>query len=366
MMINLLLNLIILLLPFGELVRFPIFAHLYLRALDVLVFILAGLFIVKEPSKLVKFPGLLFFLAILVISNLAHPFNPQSASYLFRTLVYCSLIPYFLKPKPQFPKPNPGIIDFSLLVFVILGLVQYFYYPELRNLYYLGYDPHSYRWVGLFLDPNISSLLLVWIILYLRNRKEKLVKPLIILSLISLLLTYSRIGWLCLVIGWFYQSLKTKSPTFFVGILALLIGILFLPRYFGEGTNLLRTNSVSAKVESSRLVWQQLKNNPLLGIGFNNIHLLKDSQNQPVANNSLYGIDNSWLTVLVTGGLLGLGSLIALVIKIRKLSSKPQRVLGLVYLLHSLSVNSFFIPSIFMWFWVLFLTLHKPPVNSSR
>lgn len=364
-MIRIVFYLIVLILPFSELLRFQIFDHIYLRVLDLLVLILSGLLIYKNPQKLLKYKSLLLFLAILLISNLAHPLNMPALGYLIRTLVYWSLVPFFLSPDLKTTPKNTNLLHFGLLVFVLLGLMQYFYYPELRNLYYLGYDPHSYRFAGLFLDPNISSLLLVWTVLYFYQQKSKLAKPMIVLSLISLLLTYSRIGYLSLIVAWIYQNAQTKQRYLITGMVSvILLGILFLPRYFGEGTNLLRVNSVFAKLESSQLVWQQLKKQPILGVGFNNVHLLKDSQNEPIANNSLYGIDNSWLTILITSGLIGFGLLIRLIIDINAHLNKPQRVLGLAYLIHSLSVNSFLVPSLFVFFWIFILNQHKSPSSS--
>jgi len=366
-MIRIVFSLLLLILPYSELLRFQVIDNVYLRVLDILVLVLSTLLIYKNPQKLLQHKSLLMFLAILLISNLAHPLNMPALSYLIRTLVYWSLVPFFLQPDLKTTPKNTTLLHFGLLVFVLLGLVQYFYYPELRNLYYLGYDPHSYRFAGLFLDPNISSLLLVWTVLYFYQQKSKLAKPMIVLSLISLLFTYSRIGYLSLIVALIYQNAQAKQRNLVIGMIAVVFfGILLLPRYFGEGTNLFRVNSVFAKLESSRLVYQQLKNQPILGIGFNNVHLLKDSQNEPIANNSLYGIDNSWLTFLITAGLIGFGLLIKLIVNINSHLTKPQKVLGLAYLIHSLSVNSFLVPSLFIFFWIFILNQHKSPSSSSE
>ena len=366
-MIKALLNLIILVLPFSELLRFEVFPNIYLRVLDILALGLLGLLVIDNPGKIIKAKNIWLFLGILVISNLANPFNPQSGLYLIRTIIYFSLIPFFLNPEPKLTLKNHQLLNLSLVVFVISGLLQYFWYPELRNLYYLGYDPHSYRWVGLFLDPNLSSLLLVWIIVYFWPQKNKLAKPIIALSLLSLLLTYSRIGWLSFLVGWIYmynQKVLHKQNLKLILILFLLI--LMLPRYFGEGTNLLRTNSIFAKIESSQIVLKQLKTKPLLGIGYNNIHLLKSSQNEPIANNSLYGIDNSWLTVLITSGIIGLILFLRVIKQIGQKSEKLFKVLGVVYLVHSFSVNSFFMPTLLMFFLLFSLSLHKSASSSSE
>lgn len=359
-MIKILLNLIVLVLPFSELLRFEISPDIYLRILDVLVLILLILLIGRARQQLTQYASVWLFLGILIISNLNQPFNLQAAAYLGRTLIYFCLLPYFINPNSKILPKNSRLFNFSLLLFVLAGLLQYLWYPELRNLYYLGYDPHSYRWFGLFLDPNISSLILVWIIFYFWEQKIKIAKPLIALSFISLLLTYSRAGWLSFLAALVYKNYQKKSVKtllFYLGF--LLLGILMLPRYFGEGTNLLRTNSVMAKIESSQIVWSKIKAKPILGIGFNNIHLIKNSQNEPIANNSLYGIDNSWLTILITSGILGLGALLKLVKDVWDKSTKEMKILAIAYLVHSFSVNSFFIPSVFIFFLFFNLNQHK-------
>ncbi len=40
----------------------------------------------------------------------------------------------------------------------VLGLMQFILYPDLRNLYYLGWDPHYYRVFSTLLDPNFAGI----------------------------------------------------------------------------------------------------------------------------------------------------------------------------------------------------------------
>ncbi len=350
-MIKLLLTLITLVLPFSELLRFQISPGIYLRVLDVLALLLLIGLLIKDYKKLIKNRYFLILPAVLLLSNLANPLNLAGMAYLVRTLIYLLILPYFLDKKVKPTKNTRRLFDIGLTVFVLAGLVQYLWYPQLRNLYYLGYDPHAYRLFGLFLDPNFSGLILVWTFWHFWNWSGRLKIPILALILIALLLTYSRISWLCFLLALIYKALisKEKLRLLFIGGL-LLIGLSFLPRYFGEGTNLWRTNSIKAKFYSTQLVINQIKTKPILGIGFNNTHLFKSKQDKPIANNSLYGIDNSLLTFLLTSGLLGLMAYLGLFKHLWQQGSAKNKILTLIFLIHALSANSFLTPSVFMYY----------------
>ena len=54
-----------------------------------------------------------------------------------------------------------------------------FVYPDLRNLWYLGWDPHYYRVFATLLDPNYVGILLVltifvWIYIWVNNKKLRI------------------------------------------------------------------------------------------------------------------------------------------------------------------------------------------------
>jgi len=359
-MISLTLSLIILVLPFSELLRFQILPGIYLRVMDILAGALLVSLLIKNYRPLFSSVICLILAFVLLLSNLANPLNPTSVAYLGRTLIYLLLIPFFINKSLIVSKKNERLFDFGLIIFVLAGLLQYFWYPQLRNLYYLGYDPHAYRLFGLFLDPNISGLILVWAFWHFFNRPSRFQKPAIVLILIALLITYSRISWLCFLIALIYKIIiyKQKSAGLWFGSF-LIIGVFFLPRHFGEGTNLWRTNSIKAKLNSTQLVIKQIKAKPILGIGFNNVHLFKSQQDKPIANNSLYGVDNSLLTVFLTSGMAGLIAYLGLFKKLWQKSSRQNRILTLIFFVHALSVNSFFTPSVLIYYLLFRITQRK-------
>jgi hypothetical protein len=277
-----------------------------------------------------------------------------SLSYLVRTLIYLGIFNYILSNNLKVAKKLDRLFGINLVVFVIVGLFQYFLYPNLRNLLYLGYDPHAYRLFGLFLDPNITGIVLVWAFLYFYQRPIKFRTPLLIAIFMSILLTYSRISWLCFVIAIFMLAINKPKKLYYAYLLIVMsVGILLMPRYFGEGTNIWRTNSIVGKAKSISVSIKTIKAKPIFGIGFNNTHLLKKPHSDEIGNNSLYGLDNSLLTILTTSGILGALAYLYLFRSLYHKQNLEVKILTLTFFIHSLSVNSFFIPSL-IWYYLLF------------
>ena len=357
-MINILLYILVLVLPFCELLRFEIRPDIFIRVLDVLslLFLIPIFLNKKKPIN----KAVLGFGIVLIISNLTNPPNLASLSYLIRTLLYLTIINYFLNSEFRVSKKLEFLFRLNLFIFLFVGFIQYFLYPNLRNLYYLGYDPHSYRLFALFLDPNITGIILVWSFIYFYNKQNKF--KIVILSLvsISILLTYSRISWLCFIVSLITLNVnKSKKLALVLLATVFILGIFLLPRHFGEGTNIWRTNSLKGKISSVNLVSNAIKEKPILGIGFNNTHLIKNKGK--LANNSLYGIDNSLLTTLVTSGIIGLFAYLWLFKELLKNTYLPIKAITLTYFIHSLSVNSFYIPSV-IWYFLLFQIIqYKKP-----
>ncbi len=84
----------------------------------------------------------------------------------------------------------------------LIGLIQFFMYPDLRNLMYLGWDPHYYRLFSTLLDPNYMGLLLVFTLLmgfgiFTKKHSVWIIAGQLV-TFVALLLTYSRSSFLAL------------------------------------------------------------------------------------------------------------------------------------------------------------------------
>ena len=357
--------LITLLAPFTELLRFPLGPSMYIRIMDliVLIYVLFGLPRLFKPKILKRYLALWIFIGALLLSNLFNlsSLNLIGSAYLFRTLFYLLLLPIMLE-EPLLNKISKVIkflVLFCLYVLLTTSLLQLALYPNLRNLYYLGYDPHLYRLFGFFLDPNLIGIVLAWgAIYFLVNLKNKYYMISFALFTIALLFTYSRISWLVFLIGLGYYFWLTKKRLFLLLGLGLLfiISMIFLPKRFGEGTNILRTNSIVAKQQTWKKGFNVIKKQPVFGIGFNNVFLYKKSGLTP--DNSMHGLDSSLLTVFVTTGLVGLVTYGYLFLRLFQKSNQWQKIIVLLYFIHALSTNSFFTPGVFVFF-VLFMLVSK-------
>ena len=296
---------------------------------------------------------------------------PEAADgllYLVRTVIYLGLI---INGEMLF-SPVKKWVFWAMAAFVGLGLGQYIFLPDTRFLLSYGWDEHYWRLIGTVLDPNYMGVMMGMIVLFgiqvanldsvsltrsARNHRSlprrrylgffdkvlsgfssmvsetpSSVRLLVLLSLTSLVLTWSRASWLAVLVSgiWYLVSEFGPSTTLtcsrglrprvararvrgsgvpadfsdeksgyvrrklgILGTLAILgVGVWWLaPKPGGEGVNLLRTSSIQQRL----LSWNQAigvwKQHPWLGVGFNNYGGRAPS--------------SSWLLLLATLGVLG-------------------------------------------------------------
>jgi hypothetical protein len=206
------------------------------------------------------------------------------------------------------------------VVFVSLCWLQYLFLPDMRWLYYFGWDDHYYRVIGPLLDPGFTGLILVFILVWLwENKTERLMQ---LFTLGALLLTYSRASFLAL----FVAMLWLKKPIkIFVVCLVL---ILALPRISGgEGVKLERTTSINARVTNWQSTWKTFLNSPFWGVGFGSVRS-----------------DSSLLYVLATTGVMGLIAYLGYLKSLFKLGPTFGAIL-----VHSVFLHSLFYPAVLFW-----------------
>ena len=149
---------------------------------------------------------------------------------------------------------------------------------------------------------------------------------LIITSLLysSLALTYSRASYLALIGTsvvwlWFKRSARWALIIGFI----FLITWLLLPHPVGEGGNLTRTSTINFRFINYQHALQLIKERPILGVGFNRLRYVQRdhgflSADEWQTSHSASGIDNSWLFVFVTTGIIGFTSYLWIWISIFK------------------------------------------------
>ena len=353
MLINLLTYLSFILFSFGQLGRLSFSdqqINIYLFEIIVILLTIILLFEYKlKPivdsfrnfKSIFLFFGALLFSSIINIFNFNINENLVAFLYLSRLLMYFVFFIYFNFYVTKEKKQNlveKGIFTFIVLT-IIFSLVQYFLYPDLRNLFYLGWDPHLYRMFGLFFDTSIAGAIYGLIFLYLIVGKLKLNRYirliLVAAYFIFIVLTFSRSLYLAITFSVFIIFIKRKSFKILIFYSLLFILLLILaPKPAGEGVNLLRLFSVESRKESyiqAIKIWQK---KPIFGIGYNNIRYEKIKtyvkEYNLEASHAGASFHSSFLIILVCGGVVGL--------------------LLFIYVLYQLAINNqlFFILIIFL------------------
>lgn len=383
--------LLFLLFPLGQLIKIPVFGRISVLPQELVILVGFLFWLVLEGKKISATPLLkpiTVFATIGLLSLLLNPLHLkflellESGLYLVRFLLYFAVFAMAFSGLEQRSITKKFLIRgllFSVTITSVLGLMQYFLYPQIANLAYLGWDVHYGRLVGTFFDPGFTGLIFVLgFFLLLASSVKKNVKFLgLALFFLCLLLTYSRSSYLAFVFGLGIYSFYTKNIKLFVAISSIfLLGIFLIPKPVGEGGNLRRTASSLARFgdwQQSLKIWQE---HPILGVGFNAYRFAKEkygflppnrSQVQSeLINHALSGADNSFLFILATTGILGLLSYLniwwkimqkiaftcSIIKNITAFKAVSLASFSALYL-HTFFQNSLFYPFILEWMWIL-------------
>jgi hypothetical protein len=253
------------------------------------------------------------------------------------------------------------LLSALLAVFIttaIIGWLQYFWLPDLRDLKYLGWDDHLYRLTGSFLDPGFTGLILTFGVL-LSVCKYKEYKKLSFLSIAAFLaftvaFTYSRASYLALAAGLLFLFRGSIKRYVLSAAIVFLLVVVMLPRPEGYGVRLERTHSIIAKAENYTKTSQIIDRYPLFGVGYNNLcaeRTLSGEDSETFGKHSCSGVDSSLLFVLATTGIVGLMTFLVFVKTALKNTVGKHKEL-FVAVVVALAVHSLFLNSIF-YAWVM-------------
>ena len=366
MVAKLILFLFLAFLPFGQIIRIPVFLsgnNFYLNFSDALALsaLIASFFSrLKYPNFWKSVKDFLIVAGFSLVASLSF-FTIGSvilgSFYLLRLISYFFLFLTLL----NLLKKNLGFKDtvfkgliLSTSFVAVFGWLQYLIYPDLRSLLYFGWDEHLLRMVGGFLDPTFTGILLVFgavlsIFYYFKTKKTSVFLTILFL-LVSLAFTFSRSSYLSFYVGLagiFALTKKIRELVFF-GIFFGLI-VFLLPAGEGEGVKLERTASAFAKLRNYQDSLTLTKVSPIFGIGYNNTCLSRRIylDEADADSHSCSGLDASFLFLLVTTGILGIFSFVNLISTLVKnigkdIFGRAFVVCGLALLSHSLFANSLF------------------------
>jgi len=304
---------------------------------------------------------------VLNANRLDQPALIRSLLYIGRWGYYALL--YFIVAGSKRPAFWLLGLYFTGVGFAIIGMIQFFLYPSLRNLLYLGWDPHYYRVFSTLLDPNFTGIMLV-LTLFLGMSVKSQLKSSRIANILSgivgiaFVLTFSRSSMLALLAGlavWIVSRRKWNI----VWIAAVLLGVFIaMPKPGGDTLRIFRPESTMARIGGWQESVQLIASSPVVGHGF---YALRQGSGQALdftlTRANAY-LDNSLLFVFATTGIIGLASYLWLLRSIERgmerVSEKPLkhlRVVGLMSLagliVHSMFVNSLFYAWVMQWVWIL-------------
>jgi len=388
---------LLILFPLGQLSRLPLpwpEVRFYGHEVIIIVLLLNCSMVILlkqfkwQKARLGK-PILFFFLIGLfsLLINGRHFLGREvlvGSLYLWRWLAYASI--YFLVLQLN-KKPLAKVAEYLLFAGVasaVLGLIQYFLFPNAWPLVADQWDPHVGRVMGTFLDPGFTGLIYVLTILLLINRswgkgnKQLFTIGYLLLAIcyLAFLLTYSRSAYLAFLVGIGMISWVKRSGKFFLIVTGVfLVSLLLLPRPHGEGAKLERESTISARFINYQQTWQIIQKYPLLGVGFNLYRYEQRNQgwlgDKWQVSHAAAGADNSFLFVWATTGTFGLVSYLWLWWRMIKLAWRQrQQSWGLILLsssgavlIHSLFNNSLFYIWIMIWLWILSGMVEAEPRN---
>ena len=123
----------------------------------------------NNPTSILFLTFAAFSFLTLIISPIYLSLNEKVISllYLIRYCAYFSMYPaclYLISQKKSGSQILQKTLYLAGIGFIIIGWLQYFLYPDLRNLSYIGWDPHYKRIFALIFDPNYLGLFLIYFI----------------------------------------------------------------------------------------------------------------------------------------------------------------------------------------------------------
>lgn len=366
--------------PFGDEVSIYLYEPFLVLSLFALLFAYRLKPFVRVNEKLRGFKLFLIYSFLNYLIFIVHYSvreNTIALLYLLRLNTYILFGLYFVHHVTHAPKRNTyiplGIIT-SMVITIGTSFIQYYFYPDLRNLSYLEWDPHLYRMFGLFFDPFLSAAVYGSLILALFFTGEKLIKNqylrwLCITFLISMFfLTYSRGAYLALLITIFaYLIRQKKYILIFVVLISFTLALFLLPKKIGEGMNLLRTSTIMTRLkdyETGIKIWRK---NPILGIGYNRIRyekirLHEDGEVSILKSHAGASFHSSFLIILVTTGVFGFALFVYALLEAGKMSS--MGLYSTIFLtVFSLTDNVLLHPVV-LFFYFLFLGFSLNPSDT--
>lgn len=344
--------------PLGQIPKLSLTPLVKISLLDGLIGLFVGLTFLagfkyqKAKKALIFRPGVIFIIIAglsLLVNFWKTPPNLLLVGFLYLLRFGLYFLFYLGLRQVNFSQKT---LDWGLLIsgFLVafLGILQYILYPDLRNLIYLGWDPHFYRLFSTFFDPNFTGVILVLTLFQLfflyKTKTAFKTKIMFLLAFIvlsaSIFLTRSRTAYLSLLIGSLVMFWKLRKIK--ISYLLILLVVFFLaaklPTPKVDVFDLFRVTSSVSRIGNWKNTLIIGLKQPVLGQGFGTLRFP----------------DSSLLAVWATTGILGVSAFCWLLWRILRFGLKKTEVLVVLVVLFVSSWfnNTLFYPWILYWFFV--------------
>ncbi|MBI2086315.1 O-antigen ligase family protein [Candidatus Daviesbacteria bacterium] len=363
----------------GQLIRIP-YGTGGVTVLDITVFLFCLWGLIKLKLNLKRPPvqilSAIIFITIATISLIFSPLSLTKTEYIISSLYSIRLFLYILFGWLLFSnvfrdlkKNISKVFLLSGIAFSVLGLLQFIFFPNLDFMANLGWDPHYFRTVSTFFDPNFTGAFLVLTLLLASHlRGGNILTPRVfyiffIILYLSLLTTFSRSSYLMFLVSGTIFSFLKKSKLFFFITIALFLGLMLSFQIYSlavaKPRNIDRTQSASFRLST----WQQgftlFQKSPVLGVGFNayryGVKRYNLGDDQFLQSHGSSSNDSSLLSVLSTTGIIGFAAFIFFLWSLFNTEGLIVKAAISGLLIHSIFANSLFYPPLLAW--LLFISV---------
>jgi O-antigen ligase len=306
-------------------------------------------------------------------------------AYLIRWLAYFALYVLVVNGLRRRDVPAVlGTLEKVIVVFAAFGVVQAAFLPGFAQLVYpesdvyVDWDPQGHRLVSTFLDPNFAGAFVgIGFLLVLARLScgERGLAGRLALLLVALLATASRSSMLAVFVGSLViaATVGVSRRVVRVGALLFLATLPAVPALleFARTYNKLAIDaSALTRVVSWLRALRIVADHPVLGVGFNTYGFVQRLYGGETTRAAFaFSLDGGLLFVTVMTGFVGLAVYLAMIVRMRRNArevyrdaERParERAAGVAavaatvaLLVHSVFVNSLFVPYLMEPLWVL-------------
>jgi O-antigen ligase len=354
----------------GQVARIPITAGIAVTPADifVLLYVLSGVPVAAASVRRRRLmPVIGAFAAAAVLSWLANAgsFPPAETAagiaYALRFFLYAAWYFCLDADAVRFLKTALPVTGF---LFAVLGIVQYAIYPSLRNLEYLGWDPHYRRLFSTVFDPNFAGIILLFTALSAVRLKVKsrwVAWVLTGVPMIALVLTMSRSSYLAAVASAVAVIVVVRRYRLLIAVAAITAIVLLATASANQSYSVFRVRTAVARLGSWRDAAALIAAKPVTGYGFDMLRSIQEpgfgAKDPWTVSHASGGVDNSLLFSAATMGIAGIIAFCWFVLTLWQVAAGRRdraaaaaeiaRVVGV--LVHSQFINSMFYPWIFLW-----------------